>query len=249
MNWLFFTIIGIFLLFGFIGFKRGLIRTVLGMGAAILAMVLSYALSPVVSQWLRDHTQLDEKIEERVYTFVEEKVSDTVQGTEKKTKEKADKVAKEQMKKNPKKSEQIELIKNLNLPGFLTDRLLDGNNSDTYKELGVDTVYRYVAKSAAVVATNVIGGIATFLLLQIIFIIIALVIRGTLKALPIVNTVDKAVGCVAGFVIGLFIVWALLFILSISMKGDSYEKLLVDNSGIRWLSEHNPIHSIFVGKP
>ncbi len=240
MNWLFFVTIGIFGLFGFIGFKRGLIRTVLGMGATILALVLSYALSPVVSQWMRDHTSIDESIEDKVYSFVEEKVSKEVSGTEKQVKE--------AMKVNPKKSEQIDLIKSLNLPDFLTDKLLNGNHDDMYKELGVDTVYRYVAKSAAIVATNVLGGIITFILIRLIFLIITLVVSGTLKALPIVGTVDKLVGTVAGVVIGLFVVWLLMFILSVTISPAKYEELLVGNGGLRWLNDHNFIHSILVGR-
>ena len=240
MNWLFIVTLTVLLLFGAIGFFRGLIRSVLGICATILALVLSYALSPVVSNLIRKGTGFDEYIEKKVYSLVENKVEETTGGTEKQVKK--------AMEKNPKKSEQIELINGLNLPHFLTQDLLDGNNLEKYKELGVSTVYGYIAKTASNMAVNILAGIIVFITLRLLFIIVTVLVGRMLKAFPIIAAVDKTVGAVCGVLIGICLVWLLMFILSLAMKPDAYQHLLSGNSGLQWLSDKNMIRTVLLGR-
>ena len=250
MNWLFFTTICVLGAFGLIGYLRGLVRTVLGLFATVIALVLAFALTPVVRDWLIKGTGLDEKIEERVYSMV---VDDVKERTQEQTRESGgtgtvtDSQVREIMETNPSKNEQVELIRGIELPEFLTESLLDGNNAEGYRALGVDTVYRYIAKSAAVVAVRILAGILTFVVIRLLLIIATVLLGKLMKAIPIIGTVDKAAGAAVGVLLGLLVVWALMFVLSFCMNPENYRHLLVDNVGLQWLSDHNPIHKALLG--
>ncbi|MCR4837328.1 MAG: CvpA family protein [Eubacterium sp.] len=247
MNWLFFTTICVLGAFGLIGYLRGLIRTVLGLFATVIALVLSFALTPVVRDWLINGTGLDEKIEERVYSMVADDVKERAQQTREGGLQITDSDVKIMMETNPSKNEQVELIRGIELPEFLTEQLLDGNNAEGYRALGVNTVYRYIAKTAATVAVRVLAGILTFVVIRLLLIIATVLVGKVMKALPIIGTVDKAVGAAVGVLVGLLVIWALMFILSICMNPNSYHNLMVDNGGLQWLSDHNPIHKALLG--
>ena len=245
MNWLFLTSIGILIILGLIGYFRGLVRMVLGLFATLIALVLAFVLTPVVTDWMVKGTKLDEKFEEKIYSMVADDVKERAQ--EKATTREGsltvtDNDVKIIMEKNPSKNEQVELIRGLELPEFMTEMLLDGNNAEGYMKRGVDTVYHYIAKTAATFFVRVLAGVITFIGIRLLLIIVQVLVGRLLKALPIVGAVDKTVGAVVGVIIGLLIVWTMMFLLSTFMKPENYNHLLVDNGGLQWLSDHNPIH-------
>ncbi len=250
MNWLVFTIICVIGAFGLIGYLRGLVRTVLGLFATVIALVLAFALTPVVRDWMIKGTGLDEKFEERIYSMLADDVKERAQEQTREaggTGTVTDSQVKEIMERNPSKNEQVEVIRDSGLPDFLTDILLDGNNAEGYRSLGVDTVYHYISKTAATVAIRILAGVITFIVIRLLLIIVTVLVGKVMKAIPIIGTVDKAVGAAVGVIVGLFVVWALMFVLSVCMNPESYRHLLVDNGGLQWLSDHNPIHKAILG--
>ena len=239
MNWLFIFVLLCILVFGFVGYHRGLIKSVFSTVATILALVLSYALTPMVGNWLMK-TSLAESFENKVYTYMQEKVQET-RGA---SKEKASQL----MEKNPAKQDQISLIKDLPIPDFVEDMLLSNNNSDGYKALGVDTVYRYVAKSAARVAVNIVAGILTFIVVRLLLLVIVIAVSSVVRHFKILAVVDRIGGAVAGLALGVIIVWVVMFVTSLVMDGDSYTNLLKQNGFLKFLNDHNVLMSISLRK-
>ncbi|MBR0145443.1 MAG: CvpA family protein [Eubacterium sp.] len=242
MNWLLITTICVMAAFGLIGYLRGLVRTVLGLCATVIALVLSFALTPVVTNWIVKGTSLDEKIEEKVYSMVADEAKEQVRNeAQERGITITDSDVKIDLNKNPDKGDQVELIRGIELPEFLTQMLLDGNNEQGYRDLGVKTVYQYISRTAATIFVRVLAGILTFIVIRLLLIIVTVLVGRVMKALPIVGAVDKAVGAVVGVLIGLLVVWLIMFLLSLFMKQDSYRQLMLDNSGLQWLSDHNLI--------
>ncbi|MBR6173788.1 MAG: CvpA family protein [Eubacterium sp.] len=238
MNWLVIFTIVCFLLFGFIGYKRGLIKSLLGTGATIIALVLSYALAPAVSKWMQDHTSLDDKIDEKIYSMIEKKVDETLAGTRE--------TAKEIMNKNPGKQEQVSFIQELRIPDFLEKMLLDNNNDEGYKETGATTVYHYISRTLTTAAMNIIAGLITFIVLRLIFMVGIILLGKVIHAIPIVGVLDKAGGAVAGAALAVIVVWAVMFVLSLVMKDRAYNDLLKDNAALAWLDQKNVIMKLTV---
>jgi len=236
MNWLLWAVILCLLLFGFIGYKRGLVKSLLGTFATILALVLAYVLTPPMSQFLQNHTGMDEWVEEKVYAAVESKVTEMTVGTKKEIEKK--------MEVNPDKQEQISLIRELGIPDFIRDMLLDNNNEDGYKAMGVDTVYRYIAKKVAVVALNVTAALLAFLVARILLLIANLMIGKAVGSIPILRMVDRIGGAAAGVLLGGIIVWVMMFILSLAMNAQSYTELIKGNGMLQWLHDNNVLMKI-----
>ncbi len=231
MNWLLIFVILCIGLFGFIGYHRGLIKSLFSTLATIIALVLSYFLTPVVADLLQNKTGMGKSIEDKIYTMVEERVQDTVGGSVAQTRE--------LMMDNPDKQKQVTLIKDLSIPDYLEEELLANNNAQGYKELGVDNVYRYIAKSVARVIICIIAGAITFILIRLLLILAVMAISSAVNHFAILRMVDKTGGIIAGVVLGLIVVWLVMFVCSLLMKGDSYTALLKDNAGLQWLNDHN----------
>ena len=225
---------------------RGFVRTVIGTVATIIALALSYAFTPIVSQWIQDHTKLDETIDAKIYSIVEQKVGNTissaVDSTVKATKDQIDQA----MKQNPGKQDQISFIRDLGIPDFLEEYLLKNNNADGYKDLGVSDVYHFISRSLTVVVVNVIAGIATFVLLRLILLIICLVLGSVIKAIPVIRVVDKLGGIVAGVALGVIIVWLLMFTMSLILKDGSYDRMIKENKMLEWLDSLNVIKKLSI---
>ena len=236
MNWLLWTVILCLLLFGFIGYKRGLVKSLLGTFATILALVLAYVLTPTMSRFLQNNTGLDEWVEGKVYAAVESKVTETVTGTKKEIARK--------MEENPGKQEQVSLIRELGIPDFIRDMLLDNNNEEVYKAMGVNTVYRYIAKKVAVVALNVTAALLAFVVARLLLLIANLMIGKAVGSIPILRMVDRIGGAAAGVLLGGIVVWALMFILSLAMNAQSYTELIKGNGILQWLHNNNVLMKI-----
>ena len=225
-------VLALVVLFGFIGYKRGLVRSVLHTGAAIIALVLAYFLAPLLSDFLQKNTKLDDYIEDKLYILVEQKVTETVDGS-------VDK-AKKAMEQNPDRQDQISLIRSLGIPDFILDHLLSNNNADGYKALGVNNVYSYIARSGTVVAMNLIAGILSYVIIRLLLLILSYVIRTALQSFVILRIVDKLGGAAAGVVLSIVIIWVFMFILSLVLKSD-YTKLVQENGMLRMIDGWSPL--------
>ena len=232
MNWLFFMVLALVVLFGFIGYKRGIVRSVLHTGAAIIALVLSYLLAPLLSDFLQQHTKIDDYIEDKIYVLVEQKVTETVDGA-------ADNI-KKTMEQNPDKNDQVSLIRSLGIPDFIQEHLLSKNNAEGYKELGVSNVYRYIARSGAIVAMNLIAGVLAYVVIRVLLLILSMVIRSAVQSFVILRIVDKIGGAAAGVVLSIVIIWMFMFILSLVLKSD-YTTLVQGNGMLKMIDGWNPL--------
>jgi uncharacterized membrane protein required for colicin V production len=69
LNWFDAAVLALLILFGWRGYRRGLIGWVAGMGASLLALVTAIALAPVVAPLVAGHSSLANLVVERL-TFV-----------------------------------------------------------------------------------------------------------------------------------------------------------------------------------
>ena len=217
-----------------IGMKKGLFRAVVGTLATVIALVLCYTLTPYTSHFIIDNTQLDDYIEERTYKSIESAVQNKLKnelkgmGLTGVSDEDMKQKTKELMENDPERNDKISLIRELNAPEFIRNALLENDNSEIYEKLGVNNVYRYIAKSVALMIVNAVALIVTFVVIRILLIIFTVILNSSLKSIKLVAFVDKLGGFVAGLIIGVLIAWVIMGCAALVM-GAEYDKLIEEN--------------------
>ena len=240
------------------GYWRGMAKLLYKLLAFIIALVLAHALMPVVANLLAEHTQIDEKVkttvENRIRLTVEQKVRSQVSaelaGNELIGEgEAASELVKQQIDEalaaEPDRNTQIEVLKSLQLPDFVRTALIENNNDAVKAEMGVDRFYDYVSSYAAKTAVNAVAYVLTWVITLIVMWVLFFAIV-TLAKLPVIRTVDKFGGMVAGLAFGVLIVWALFAAAGLS-DGNGFAGFvsaqIEDSAFLTALNSHNP----FVG--
>ena len=224
INILSILIVLIFIVFMVIGYRRGIIRTVIGTAAIIIAFFLSYFLAPLASRIIIDNTKIDEYIDAKIYEKIENEV-----------RERAEEAIRQELKnlygdasfqmeipeiqidqavnERLSKSQQIEVIGNLPLPDYVREALVDNNNSEIYNRLQVSDFYHYISKYIAYMAVNIISFIFLFVILRLVLMVFSILLN-TIGELPIISGVNHIGGLILGAVMALFVSWLVLIILS-----------------------------------
>ncbi len=70
MNWVLLLVIAMFAVFGFIGWKKGIIKIVVSLATLIITLLLAVFIAPAVCQGLKTATKLDEGLQEIVYNVI-----------------------------------------------------------------------------------------------------------------------------------------------------------------------------------
>ena len=230
--------------------------------AFVLALVLAHFLMPVVAGAITEHTQLDDRIRARVESeikrTVEEKVRERVnaelssypqeladQMKDQAIREYTDRAMSEELDRNT----QIEVLKSLKLPEFARTALIENNNDGAKAKMGVEHFYEYVSAYAAKTAVNAVAYVATWLItciaLWVLFFLIIVAVK-----LPVIHTVDKFGGMVAGAAMGVLVVWALLAVASLLPDRGFLEFVNAEVEGSAFLSalnQYNPFVALTLG--
>ena len=230
----------VFALLVFLGYIRGFAKIVLKLAAFLLAILLSNLLAPLVGDLIVERTEVDDYIKQQVHTRLEAEAERTIRSqldeqlkgygvevTTEMVKEVSD-----QVKDNLSRSDEIEALKSLNIPEFAKTALIEHNNDDMRKQMGVDNFYDYVSSYVARVCVNAIAYAITWVMVGLILTLIFYIISLSVK-LPVIRTVDKFGGMVLGAVAAVFILWAFYAVAEV-MSGapmaDSINKEIADSS-------------------
>ena len=138
---------------------------------------------------------------------------------------------------------QVAAIEKADLPGLFKDMLTTNNNSDVYKELGVETFAQYVGHFLAKLIINIIAFLCTFILVTIIIraIVFALDI---VSELPVLGAVNRLAGGAIGVLGALIIIWTLFVIITLlytTAIGKQMFDMIESNSLLKMLYDYNPI--------
>lgn len=138
---------------------------------------------------------------------------------------------------------QMAAIENADMPQIFKDLLRENNNSETYKELGVDTFAQYVGKFLAKIIIHVVAFLITFLLVTIVLraIIFALDFVADLPGVGIVNRLAGGVIGAAGAAIVVWMIFIIITLLYTTSIGKSLYDTIQAEPYLRVLYEYNPI--------
>ncbi|MDD2979786.1 MAG: CvpA family protein [Hespellia sp.] len=264
MNGLLIAIGIIFLICIVVGGVKGAIRIGISLGATILTMLLMVFATPYVSDAIYKYTPADEAIEDHlVNTFssgmdYSALLDSDLSGTP------LDGLSEEELKSLDlseletlgisledlegltgaiPKDTQIKTIESADIPNFLKNALLENNNSEIYKILGVNTFFGYIAAYITKIIINIVSFLVTFLLARII-------VRALLAAvdliseLPVLSWVNRLAGAGVGAVFAVVIVWILFLVLTIlyttELGGKCFAQI-ADSQLLTFLYNANPL--------
>lgn len=169
----------ILLICGIIGYKRGLIDSLVTFLGTAVSLVLSFILYPMINAILKV-TPLYKVILE----WVTERVSLINFGTGVQTQGNA-------------------IIDNLNwLPSYIGEQLVKNNNAEVYQVLGVKDIVDYVSVSITSVIIGLLAVLITWLILRVAFIGILRTIGKFIGAIPVISGLNKLGGAMIGILKG-----------------------------------------------
>lgn len=190
MNWLLIVTGIIILTNAFIGMKTGFIKTVFSLVSLILALVLTAWISPVMKDYLKGNDKVCEVIShgiEKMLPFGDEEVASEDQTSE---------------------------IEKLKLPKSLKDSLIKNNTVQSYEELAVKSFKSYVSDYLTGVIINALAFLITFIVIIILLWVICMALD-LISKLPLLNSLNKTTGLLAGLAQGLIIVWLFFIVLTV----------------------------------
>ncbi|MBN2222895.1 MAG: CvpA family protein [Vallitaleaceae bacterium] len=222
LDWIVIIIIGISV---FLGYHKGLIKTLFDFISMILAFIMTYLLYPYVSLFLIKHTKIHEKIASKIQEVFE--LDKLLLGA----------VSKES---------QMDSIGMMGIPKGLKESLIQNNNEEIFRLLGVDSFEEYVSHYIATVTMNILVLVILFIAITIV---LALLVRvlDLIAKLPVLKQANKSAGAVIGLFMGILTVSVVILVISslISLQGDQKLLELIETGSIsKWFYDNNPLEHL-----
>ena len=211
-------IIVVLVLFMYIGYRRGLIRTVFSLGSFVLAILMASYLYPIVAEWIRTTP---------VFTGLKEYIIRTM-GLEEVVQAQAE-----------------EVIASLPLPDLLYRALSQHNTPYIFELLNVhsNNIEEYIAGFFAGMAINIVAMVLVFIVVRLILGFLASILD-VVARLPVIKQFNHGGGLLLGLGQGVILVWLGLALMNLFFLDPTTPELarLLDESLIAGLIyEHNPI--------
>ena len=135
---------------------------------------------------------------------------------------------------------QVAAIEKADLPDVFKNLLSVNNNSEIYKELGVDTFAQYVGSYLARLIINIVAFLCTFVLITIVLraIVFALDI---VSNLPVLGFINRLAGGAIGALVIVWTVFVVITLLYTTSFGKEMYRMIQSDAILKTIYEYNPI--------
>lgn len=254
MNWLVCVVMVILLWNVLRGYQKGAMRMVFSLLSIIVSIILATYLTPIISDYLIQNTQIAEKIEEKAEDNIRQMVLDglfdsstssalfNVLGIE--LPENVISSVRELKNQSDELTNQTEQLPNQ------SDKMTNSSaeiNSIIDVILADAGIYKMFSEKIAQLCINVIAFIAIMIIVNIVLATILLFIK-SIEKLPLIGELNKGLGLLIGFVKGMFIVWvflAVVMIYAMLSNDQTTIDLIYQNKLLQIINAINPITKIF----
>lgn len=209
------------------GHYRGFLRMAVSLAALILSMVVVRVAMPYITTYVRENTGIQQMVEEAVVKSVGlEELQQDIQLP----------------------AEQRQAIEQLQLPQQLKDMLLENNNNEIYRLLGVDSFLKYIGAYLSNTIINMIGSLVIF---GAVYFAIRMMVRWSdlISRLPIISGMNQITGAILGGIQGLLLVWIGCLMISFFSETLWAQAALDQIQASPWLQflyQNNLINLIFI---
>jgi len=176
------------------GYRKGMLKTLIGMSSLIVSILLAYFFSPYVKDFLLERTRLYDKVSKKTCEYLVKAMEEEEES------EKADEDD----------GNAVDLLKQV-LPKSFVKRLTKGSESAlTGTRERVAEVFAEKAAGAVVAAAAILLTLlAAYLLIRVL-----LMVTGVVEKLPLIKTVNKTAGALLGLLRGLILCVVLCVIIT-----------------------------------
>lgn len=196
------------------GHYRGFLRIAVSMVALIVTLVIVRAGTPYMTGFLLQNTGIHDAVERGILSIA---------GAAEAPEENIQLPAGQRI-----------LIEQLKLPEQMKEALLENNNNEVYRLLGVDAFMDYIGTYLTNMVLNVVCSVILFLA---VYIGIRLLMRwlDLLAKLPILSGMNQIAGAILGGVQGLLVFWVLCLIVTACAATDWGRVLVAQIEASPWL--------------
>lgn len=228
MNTLDIIVIAVVGISALVGTVKGLIKTVFGLTSVIIAVILTLMFTPVVSGYLIENTSFDEMISEKAIELlnISEHMNVDIADT----------------------SKVSDTINGLELPGNITESMIDNLTPQIVGVLDVSNVVDYIGSSIASMAVNALVFLTVFIVISILLNAIVTLLD-LISQLPVLDQMNHIGGFGVGLVLGVIVVWIGLLGLSfvISIQATTELSDLIESSILtRLFYYNNPLQNFIM---
>lgn len=215
------------------GHHKGFIRLAVSATAMLITLVTVNYTMPYVTDWLKHDTPIYETLKEKMAESVG--IDDILNnlGLEAQTQ----------------KADEWLIIEELPLPDQLKNLLVENNNIEVYRMMGVeffrDYIGGYLADTVLKAAVFVVLFIFIYLALKVLVIWLDLIAK-----LPILSGINKMAGAVLGGIQALLFIWILCIVLTIFSRTEIGRLIFAQVNASPWLSwlyDHNMLANLILG--
>ncbi len=214
INWLAVVITALFLVFIINGWHKGFLKIIISFAGTVVILIAVVALSPKVSRYVTENTEIYEKTRYKVISVFLDKLSnadDKIQSGE------------DDISDNAKNS----FLEDLNLPEIMKSDLIEKNASEMYQAL-LTTVFRdYISVYITKLIINAGSFVGVYITLSV-FLWFIVKSSDIVSKIPVIKGFNKILGGLTGAAEALIIVWIFFFVIIMFLGNEIGGKLLKD---------------------
>jgi len=247
MNW---VLVGVIVVLGFnafLGLKKGMVRIILSLVAMIATILITMALTPIASNFIKENTNWYTNIKTATYQGMQR--NNTVDDAFQEISKTQDITKITDMNQSSASLQNIssQVIDKLKVPESLKNEIQSKINIEKYVGQGITSVKDMVANALAEQIASIIFNIIIFAgIFIIVYIIMQVIIRmaDIISRLPVLNQINKTGGLILGLAKGLIVVWVFFIAITIFCDTEFAHILFAyvnDNSFLAFLYNNNLI--------
>ena len=220
------------------GYRNGLVKTMLRIGALVVAVILAYTFGSTLGKAMRETKQY----------------KNLCDGTKESIEEFLEKQAQESADKALEGIEDTDFAKRLESFGFDFEKEIEDYKDDDSADSAnmVDAIWEKIVVPVFEAVSNILGTIAVFVVSFLLLLLLSKLLLGLMK-LPFIHSVDKILGLVSGGVFGIFLSFVLCMIIKVLLPYIPDNPVIFEGMEEKTilyglLSDINPLYILLVGK-
>lgn len=227
MNWLFWMLLTMILIFMIQGFRRGLIRTAVSMFSIVIVAAATMWMNPYIGSMIRENTDWQKKLEQKCSVLLVEKMEERLEISD---------------------ASQNSFIEEMPLPEIVREKLVENNNSETYQSLAVENFAGYLSKY---IAAGIMNGITFLLSFVSVWILMKILLCALdrITDLPVIGGFNRFGGMLLGTAQGVIWLWVIFLIITLFCNtgtGRYLMEMIGENPVLLWIYDRNCLVQILM---